>query len=345
MGDNWCTIESDPGVFTELMTEGFGVPGVQMEELWSLDMAVEEKNAPMYGLIFLFKYTGEKDERPTEEAADLPDLFFANQVITNACATQAILAVLLNSPEVDLGGTLGEFKAFTREFPPDLKGLAISNSDSIRTAHNGFARQEPFISEEARTATKDDDVFHFIAYVPHGGRVYELDGLKKGPILVGECEEDWLSVARPAIQQRINQYASSEIQFNLMAIVKNRKEGYQAEMAVQEARKTVVDAKINGQEAPMDVDGTDGFVVAADVPGAEAQRADVMAKIAELQVNIRTEEDKFAAWKQENMRRKHNYIPFVMALMKALAEKGKLAPMVDKANAKAAEAGAAAAKA
>ena len=62
-------------------------------------------------------------------------------------------------------------------------------------------------------------------------------------------------------------------------------------------------------------------------------------------MNIRTEEDKFAAWKQENMRRKHNYIPFVMALIKALAEKGKLAPMVDKANAKAAEAGAAAAKA
>lgn len=47
-----------------------------------------------------------------------------------------------------------------------------------------------------------EDAFHFIAYVPFEGKVYELDGLKPGPILLGEGE-DWLAVARPAIQARI----------------------------------------------------------------------------------------------------------------------------------------------
>lgn len=96
-------------------------------------------------------------------------------------------------------------QAFTEGFSPDIKGLAISNSEPIRTTHNSFARAEPFVMEESKAATDKDDVFHFIAYVPFGGKVYELDGLKKGPILLGEQGEggDWLSVARPAITQRI----------------------------------------------------------------------------------------------------------------------------------------------
>ena len=52
---------------------------------------------------------------------------------------------------------------------------------------------------------KDEDTFHFVAYVPVGGRLYELDGLKEGPVDLGKCadQEDWLTVVKPILDSRI----------------------------------------------------------------------------------------------------------------------------------------------
>jgi len=301
---SWTTIESDPGVFTALI-ESFGVKGLEFTELYSLDEDSFAQIAPVFGLIFLFKWTGEKDSR--EAMSDAPaGLFCAKQVVNNACATQAILGVLMNLEEeekVELGSTLTDLRSFSRDLPYDMRGLAIENSEPIRKAHNSFARPEPFVSVES-VATEKDDVFHFVAYVPHDGHVYELDGLKNGPIDLGPVgDKGWVDVARTAVAQRVEKYSASEIKFNLMAIVRDRR------IVIQEEQQQLR-AKL--AKNPEDAEATVGL---ADLETAEAQ-----------------EIEKRNAWNAENQRRRHNYVPLLVDLLKVLAGKKLLTGLIDKAN-------------
>lgn len=186
---------------------------------------------PVHGLIFLFKYV--QDDEPAGTVVRdnrLEKIFFAKQVINNACATQAILSILMNCAHQDLklGQTLTDLKEFCCTFDAQNKGLALSNASQIRAVHNSFARQTLFELDNKKAA-KDEDVFHFIGYVPIDGRLYELDGLKEGPIDLGAIppNHDWVDVVRPIIQKRIDKYSEGEIHFNLMALVSDRQLIYQ----------------------------------------------------------------------------------------------------------------------
>jgi len=297
-------IESDPGVFTELINK-FGVAGVQVEELWSLDKEHFSDLKPVYGLVFLFKWTS--DDEPAGSIVQdsrLDKIFFAKQVINNACATQAILSVLMNieDPAVTLGATLAEFKEFCGAFDAGMKGLTLSNSDQIRSVHNSFARQTLF-EFDSKKADKDDDVFHFVSFIPINGRIYELDGLKAGPIDHGPAGEDWTENVRPIIEARMQKYQQGEIHFNLMAVIQDRTVRYNNQL------KALSGMSIDSQ----------------------------MTEVARIEMLLAEEENKRAKWKVENIRRRHNYLPLIMELLSSLASRGELLPIYNKAKEKTVE--------
>jgi len=302
MSGSWTTIESDPGVFTQLIKE-MGVEGILVEEIYDLSEESLEMLKPVYGLIFLFNW--EKNEAAVDMDA-INKMFFAKQKVQNACATQAILGILLNRKEIKLGDELEKFKEQTKDLDPTMKGIAIGENDHIRKVHNSFKTQEPFESDE-RMATSKDDVFHFISYVPVNGSLMEIDGLKEGPINHGECtEENWLSKVKPVIEKRIAQYQTSEIRFNLMAVTKDPLEEYQNEMKE-------ISQKIHTLE-------NDESKV-AELEEAKLRKQDILDKIHEHEAKL----NRYAV---ENARRRHNWFPLIIELLKVLAKNGKLEPAI-----------------
>jgi ubiquitin carboxyl-terminal hydrolase L5 len=260
---------------------------------------------------------------------------------------------------------------FTVDFPPDIRGHTIGNADGIRTAHNSFAAPEAHLSDDkARKATEDDDVYHFVSYIHKNGVIWELDGLQQGPIRCCECsqvsnhegmcistdskhaelaelalalangtvslacdircpsttfthtsinvsmhcllrllllQDEWLDKIGGVIGERIALYSAKEIRFNLMALVKDHRSG-------QTKRIQEIEAQLQR----------------GDNPELATERHHLQQALDEA--NSRHER-----WRLENIRRRHNYIPFIFNVFQILAERDELKLLLDKGKAAAKE--------
>lgn len=224
-------------MFTELI-EKLDVKDVQIDDLYSIDTESLLSLAPVYGVIFLFKYGkvdreyAQNGNKPLDGEYDVDyqdkGIFFANQTIKNACATQAVLNTLLNVKGIELGEELLNFKSFVTGFDGEMIGETISNSELIRTVHNSFSSPSLIVDENKPEPPPDyddsnDGLFHFIGYVNINNQIYELDGLKKYPIKHDklESEDEFLFKLPDVLRRRIEKYGN-EVRFSLLGITNNK---------------------------------------------------------------------------------------------------------------------------
>ena len=177
---------------------------------------------------------------------------------------------------------------------------------------------------------KGDDVYHFIAYVPVGGAVYELDGLKEGPIFLGACNEaTWTDVAKPVIRARMERYAKSETGFNLLALIENQELVLQRKMGHLRASRTSIMNVLSGNMdlASAELRSLSPLDLQKQLNALEHEEVNVSRDIS-------TEKARLESWRQENLRRRHDYSPFIFTLLDVLAKKGRLEGLIEQARKK-----------
>lgn len=235
--EGWLELESDPGLFT-LLLEDFGVKGVQVEEIYDLHKPLE---SPVYGFIFLFRWIEERRSRrkfveQTEsfvrDEETINNIFFAQQMVPNSCASHALISILLNCANLHLGETLSRLKHHTLGMNPENKGWAIGNTPELACAHNSHAipqaRRKTDKNASVSTGRFTGEAYHFVSFVPINGHLFELDGLKPFPTDHGPWaqDEDWTDKFRRVMVERLGRDAGEQvhdIRFNLMAVVPDRR--------------------------------------------------------------------------------------------------------------------------
>ncbi|CAK7262885.1 hypothetical protein SEPCBS57363_000273 [Sporothrix epigloea] len=241
----WSDIESEPAFFNFILKE-LGVQDATIFELFGVDEASISHLPDPLGLIFLYKFVEEDDKEAYEDCPE--DLWFANQTTENACGTVAMLNIAMNCERLVLGDHLTRFKAATQPLHPALRGHMLSTNETIRSKHNSFARRIDMLMSDLslklewaeaaakkgkpasarrsskkrtrRRASNDEAAFHFIAYVPMGKDVWELNGMQEKPLKLGSFDGDWTTMARDRIAARMSNYAAYDDSaiFNLLAL-------------------------------------------------------------------------------------------------------------------------------
>ncbi|XP_052872383.1 ubiquitin carboxyl-terminal hydrolase calypso isoform X2 [Anopheles cruzii] len=356
--DGWLELESDPGLFT-LLLEDFGVKGVQVEEIYDLQKNLEGQ---VYGFIFLFRWIEERRaRRKIVETTDIyvkdedavNNIFFAQQVVPNSCATHALLSVLLNCSDIDLGTTVSRLKVHTKGMGPENKGWAIGNTPELACAHNSHAmpqaRRRMDRTSGVSTGRFTGEAFHFVSFVPIDGHLFELDGLKPFPMDHGPWgeREAWTDKFRRVMSDRLGiTTGEQDIRFNLMAVVPDRRIAITHKLKMLRTNQTIVSAALEKllksekqgsaiKQEPDPHDPSPPSPPPSFIGAGTFSPKDLLSLLKNLESEITIteqhlcdENEKRDRFKLDDCRRTHNYDEFICTFLSMLAHQGVLAELV-----------------
>ncbi|GAA5817271.1 hypothetical protein MFLAVUS_010814 [Mucor flavus] len=216
-----------------------GAEGIQVEQL---DLLLDRESLynlrPVHGFMILVKHKPEVISYTLNDTIN-NHIYFSNQIVHDAYAMHALLNILLNcTTTIDIGKELNHFKQFTHDFPPALKGLALTNSQVLRQFYNNLSSSS--INQH------DKDIYHSISYVKSGSHLWELDGLKRNPLKLGLCNDNnWLDIAQMEISKKCEMYSKQRLPVSVWAVVEDKRLVLQRKLIGKDYLKKEIESKLD----------------------------------------------------------------------------------------------------
>ncbi|KAL4896240.1 hypothetical protein BDV59DRAFT_130881 [Aspergillus ambiguus] len=214
-------LENNPEVMSHLVHQLGLPPTLGFTDVFSIDepdlLAFVPR--PSHALLLVFPVSKAYEASRLAEDSQLPEyagrgptepVFWFKQTIRNACGLIGLLHAVSNGeprkhviPGSDLDGLLRE----AEPLEPVARADLLYESKALESAHADAAKRGDTAAPQA-----DDDVdLHFVAFVKGtDGRLWELDGRRRGPLARGELAADEDALSEKALELGVRRFLKTE---------------------------------------------------------------------------------------------------------------------------------------
>ncbi|TVU16494.1 hypothetical protein EJB05_40062 [Eragrostis curvula] len=228
-GERWPPLESSPDVFNQFMWS-LGVPEDEAEfyDVYGLDPdALDMVPQPVLAVVLCFPDPPQDAIHPSEQILSIGDkeawdqVYFMQQIesLGNACGTIGLLHAVGNAAsEISLveNSSLDIFFRSTASMDSHERAVFLEKDEAMARAHSLAA---------IAGVTEVCDVVeeHYICFVAVDGTLYELDGMKHGPVKHGSSSSKSLLQDAVDVIKAIMHNIPNSINFNVMVLSRKEK--------------------------------------------------------------------------------------------------------------------------
>ncbi|KAL3497037.1 hypothetical protein BJX62DRAFT_1953 [Aspergillus germanicus] len=214
-------LENNPEVMSHLVHQLGLSPSLGFTDVYSIDDAdlLAFVPRPSHALLLVFPVSKTYEASRIAEDSSLPEYTgsgpnepatWFKQTIRNACGLIGLLHAVSNGearkyviPRSDLENLLKD----AEPLPPIERADLLYESKALESAHADAAK----LGDTKAPGAEDDVDLHFVAFVKGAdGKLWELDGRRKGPLERGSLAEDEDALSERALDLGVRRFLKVE---------------------------------------------------------------------------------------------------------------------------------------